>query len=499
MRTAFSSKLIPGIGGVRSRRPLSIAVSCCLMPVMLVCAVLPAAAQTNDVVLGAYFTSWSIYARGYAVTNLPARQLTHIFYAFAKPVYDPGTDSGALLSGDTGADAVSFPALRQLKQEFPHLRTLIAAGGWTWSDDFSDIMASTNARATLATSCIHFMTNNGFDGIDLDWEYPVQGGEPDLTHRPEDADNYLFFVRDLRDRLDHLGREQGRSYLLTVAISAGYNTLTNRFRVNDMAAYVDWFNMMTYDLAGAWDPVTGHHAPLHGHPLAVDSNYNVATAVQTCLDQGVDGDRIVVGLPFYGRSFSGVPDTDHGLFQTHSGAGPGTWEAGILDYDDLAAHYVNTNGYVRYWDEVSAAPYLFNRTGGVFVTYEDPKSVEQKMLFVQQKGLRGVMCWSADADTANHALQRASYRSLYPLRIDRLALYPTSQGNVPALSWTGIQGETYSVTAGSRLPPGNFSPCTGLLFTNGHQASALQGTGYTITVLDTNAAGARSFYILRVD
>jgi len=117
-------------------------VWCALAFVPALCA----GSETNAPVIGAYFISWGIYGRAYGVTNLPARQITHLFYAFAVPAYDGATDSGSLAADDAYAASVNFPALRKLKEEFPHLRTLISAGGWTGSDAFSDIMASSNER-----------------------------------------------------------------------------------------------------------------------------------------------------------------------------------------------------------------------------------------------------------------------------------------------------------------------------------------------------------------
>lgn len=457
------------------------------------------AANPNEVVLGAYFISWGIYGRGFQVSDLPARQITHLFYAFAVPRYDDDTDRGELVSPDPGADAISFPALRELKEAFPHLHTSISVGGWTGSGAFSDIMASSNARMSFVDSCVNFMTNNGFDGIDLDWEYPVEGGAPGMKHSPADADNYLSFVQLLRLRLSALEQRNGRAYTFTIAASAGYNTLTNRFRIAEMAEYLDWINVMAYDLSGTWDPRTGHHAPLYGNPGAVDSNFNVCTSIEAYLAAGVSPGKIVAGLPYYGRSFAGVSSFNDGLFQTHSGDGPGTWEAGVVDYDDCVLSYISTNGYTRYWDSVACAPYLFNAESNVFITYEDPESIRLKTTFVQQLGLRGLMCWSIDADTDTFDLQRAAYRSFHPLRVEDIGRAPDPSSHTCRLSWTGIRGETCVVETRDTVSSGDWTPCTSLADTNGTGIFHFAGNGHVIRVVDTNTeARPTAFYGLRV-
>ncbi len=474
-------------------------------------AVMQAAAE-DDEIIGAYFIQWGIYDRNYHVTNIPADLITHINYAFARPTYYASSNTAALVSMDAWADMQkpypgdtngqplkgSFNQLIQLKQRFPHIRTLIAAGGWTESDDFSDICASGNARTDFVNSCAAFITNYGFDGIDFDWEYPVEGGEPGLTHRPEDDDNYLLMVQDMRDRLDALEIANGKSYLLTIAASAGYNTLTNRFRLDAMSPYLDWINVMTYDFAGPWDSQTGHHSPLYGNPSASDPNLNTHTSVQTFLSNGVPAQKIVVGVPFYGRGFKNAATNDNGLFQTHGGASDqGSWEAGMFDFKDLEQgtrtnQYIDANGFTRHWDEVAVAPYLYNPTSLVFITYDDQQSIALKVEYVLTNDLGGVMFWSIDADTAKFLLGSAIHNGCYPLTAGVVA------GDLE-FSWFGWTGQFYEVGFSANLAGGAWTTCDTLAHTSDLHFAGSTGVSERMTVVDTGLASrVGGFYRFRM-
>lgn len=127
-----------------------------------------------------YYAGWASYS-GFLVTDIDARKLTHINYAFANI-----SDDGEMVVGDPASDYENFKQLQHLKKKHPHLKTMISVGGWTWSKNFSNAAASEDSRVKFAESVRRFILENGFDGVDLDWEYPVSGGHPDNVNRPED-------------------------------------------------------------------------------------------------------------------------------------------------------------------------------------------------------------------------------------------------------------------------------------------------------------------------
>ncbi len=461
----------------------------------------------NDRVISGYFASWGIYERNYQVTNIPADCLTHVAYAFAKPEYFASSNAGALVCSDPWADIeIEFPGdtggepfqgnfnqLLNLRQRWPHLKTIISAGGWTLSTNFSDIAASGHSRTTFVESCVAFITNYGFDGIDFDWEFPVEGGVPGMTHRPEDADNFLLLLQMLRARLDEITLLTGRPYLMTAATPADYNGLTNRFRIAAMCGVLDWLNVMTYDFAGPWSSATDHNSPLYGNPAAPDTNLNIHATLRTYLAAGVPSNQFVLGIPFYGRGFKGVPSTSNGLFQSFTDVSDqGTWEAGTFDFKDLRdgtrGHaYINHQGFIRYWDERAMVPYLYNAASNVFITYDDEESVRRKMDYAEANGLRGVMFWEMDGDTSNSTLQRIILQKSYPLTM-------AGVGNGYQISWHGWTGQPYAVESRVELKTGTWARCTTLVDTSGAPVAVVSGANARITLLDTNPPTPRRFY-----
>jgi chitinase len=365
-----------------------------------------------------YYPGWATYERNYQVADIPAAKLTHVNYAFANisggkcVVGDAYADTDKFFPGDSwdaGALRGNFNQLRKLKAANPHLKTLISVGGWTWSSQFSNAALTAASRKTFADSCVSLMKTYGFDGIDIDWEYPVSGGLQ--NGRPEDKQNFTLLLQALNAALDTQGASDGRDYLLTIAGPAGQDKLAN-IEALKVAGTVDWINLMTYDYNGNWNSFTGHNAPLskptgYTGPAGL---YAQAT-VDAYLATGIPASKLVLGVPFYGRSWSKVGSTNNGLYQAGV-TGPGTWEPGMLDYKDIVARYGTAAGYTRYWDASAQVPYLYNKTAGVFVSYDDPQSLQAKAQYAVQKGLGGAMIWELSADTTDRALLDAVRRGL---------------------------------------------------------------------------------------
>lgn len=378
----------------------------------------------------AYFVAWGVYARDYHVQDIPAEKITHINYAFANVspdgrcvLGDPYADIDKFYDGDSwdeGALRGNFNQLQKLKQDHPHVKTLISVGGWTWSGRFSDAALTPESRAAFAESCVQFMLDYGFDGIDIDWEYPVGGGLGSNVTRPEDKENYTFLLQELRDQLDAQTALDGNEYLLTIAAPAGPSNYTN-FELDEIPHILDWLNLMAYDLHGAWEPTTGLHAGLYAasddpspDPI-VRTEYNVDAAVQAYLAAGVPPEKLTLGTGFYGRGWAGVPATNNGLFQSSTGAATGTWEPGNYDYKDLVSNLIG-NGYTRYWHPDALVPWLYSPTAGVMITYDDPESIGHKAEYVNTHDLSGAMLWELSGDTPSgpDSLLDALYEGLNP-------------------------------------------------------------------------------------
>jgi GH18 family chitinase len=376
----------------------------------------PPAAQGGPGLV-AYFAEWGIYDRNYLVSDIPANDINVINYAFAKiengevAVFDRWAALDKAFPGDTWDQPLrgNYHQLNKLKAQHPHLKVLISVGGWTLSSPFSDVALTAASRQKFARSAVDFITRYGFDGVDLDWEYPVGGGDGGNVNRPADKQNYTLLLAEIRQQLDQRAAQDGKRYLLTIAAPAGSDKMVH-FELARIAEIVDWINVMTYDYHGAWENATNHHSPLQRNPQGPTPaalGYTVDATVRGYLAAGVPASKLVLGIPAYGRSWSGVsvaaqPGTDlaaAGLFRSASGPGPGSFEAGSLDYKDVVARLASQPPvYQRLWDAAAQAPIMVASSLGVLVTYEDQQSLAAKIDYANDHGLGGFMLWELSGD-----------------------------------------------------------------------------------------------------
>jgi chitinase len=319
-------------------------------------------------------------------SDIAAGKLTRVNYAFANIRH------GEIVEG-FGHDAENFAVLHALKRKNSGLKVLVSVGGWTWSGGFSDMALTAASRRKFIDSAARFIEKYELDGLDVDWEYP---GLPGIGNRfrPEDKENYTALLRELRTKFDHEQKRLGRPLFTSLAAGASLHFL-EQTNMREVARYVDTVNLMSYDYyEPSSSPITGNHAPLYTDPA--DPNHISADAsVAAFLAAGVPGEKLVLGVPFYGHAWSGVADIAHGLFQ------PGKNAKLQANYHDIVTLRKN-GGYVRYWDTPASAPYLYNAASHIFISYEDPESLRLKSGYVLTHKLGGIMFWeySADADGA---------------------------------------------------------------------------------------------------
>lgn len=407
-----------------------------------------------------YYPAWAA-ARGVLLKDVPYSKLTHINYAFSNVsedgeciLGDAEADSGRVYTADesiSGRDDKksaefhgNFNQLLELKKQFPELKVLISIGGWNWSGNFSKAAKDTASRQRFASSCIDLYLNKYpgvFDGLDIDWEYPVSGGLS--SGIPEDKANFTLLLGELRSQLNSLGETNKRTYLLTIAAPIGPGTLRN-LDLAGIAAAVDWINLMTYDFHGTWDTTTNFNAPLfRTADDPADASLNIDAAVLTYLAEGVPASKLVLGVPFYGRGWSGVANVDHGLYQPAQGAAPGTYEAGSFEYKDIRDRYLPAWHY--YWNDEANVPWLYDEASQTFISFDDARSIEAKAGYAKDLGLAGVMIW--DISQGGEQLMEAIYNGFKNGGPEKPTMMPTVivprpfEAEIPSVNGIIIDGK----------------------------------------------------------
>lgn len=355
-----------------------------------------------------YFAEWGVYGRNYHVKNLvtsgSAAKLTHIMYAFGNVTngqcvlgdsyadYDKFYDASNSVDGvadtwDAGALRGSFNQLRKLKQLYPNIKVVWSFGGWTWSGGFAQAAANPQAFANSCYNLIHDPRWDGvFDGIDIDWEYPNSCG---LSCDSSGTQAYPALMSALRNRF---GNE-----LVTSAITASTAKL-NAADYGAAAQYLDFYMLMTYDFFGAFaaQGPTAPHSALNDYPGIPTAGFYSSQAVQSLKSLGVPSSKILMGIGFYGRGWTGV--TQGTVGGSASGAAPGTYEAGIEDYKVLKSTCPTTG---------TVAGTAYAHCGNNWWSYDTPATINGKMNYINQQGLGGAFFWEFSGDTSNGELINA--------------------------------------------------------------------------------------------
>ncbi|KAI1776987.1 glycoside hydrolase family 18 protein [Hypoxylon cercidicola] len=341
-----------------------------------------------------YFTNWGIYGRNYQPAQLPASQISLVLYSFLNlrsdgTVYasDTYADLEKHYDGDSWNDVGTnaygcVKQLYKLKQANRHLKTSLSIGGWTYSTNFAAAASTDATRSTFAQSAVTLMKDWGFDGLDIDWEYPADDTE---------ASNMVALLRTIRSELDSYSAQYANGYhfLLTAAVPAG-PTNYQKLHLSEMASLLDNFNLMAYDYAGSWDTTSGHQANLYPSTQnPVSTKFSTEAAVSAYISGGVPANKIVLGIPLYGRSF----EATGGIGQAYSGVGSGSWENGVWD-----AKVLPKAGATEMYDDVAGASYSYDSASKELISYDNVDMVQRKIAYLRGKGMGGAMFWEASGD-----------------------------------------------------------------------------------------------------
>ncbi|MFJ9796647.1 glycosyl hydrolase family 18 protein [Streptomyces sp. NPDC101145] len=375
----------------------------------------PGPGPSSTVKMG-YFTNWGVYGRNYHVKNLvtsgTVNKITHINYAFGNvqngkcTIGDAYADYDKAYTADQSVDGKAdtwdqplrgnFNQLRKLKAQYPHIKVLWSFGGWTWSGGFGQAVQN---PAAFAQSCYDLVEDprwaDVFDGIDLDWEYPNACG---LTCDTSGPAAFTKMMQAMRAKF-------GANNLVTAAITADASAggKIDAAEYGPASQYIDWYNVMTYDFFGAWAAKgpTAPHSPLTTYPGIPQSGFTSAEAIAKLKAKGVPAKKLLLGIGFYGRGWTGVTQKEPG--GTATGPAAGTYEQGIEDYKVLK-NTCPANGTV--------AGTAYAHCGTNWWSYDTPATVQSKMAWAKGQGLGGAFYWEFSGDTANGELATAVHSGL---------------------------------------------------------------------------------------
>lgn len=334
-----------------------------------------------------YYSNWSVYERKHFAIDIPYDIVTHIFYAFI------GIDAtcGKLKLTDEWCDLQlpmtspkdptkqvtgSLQQIYQMKQLNPNLKLVMSIGGWGTDHLFTSITQDKQKLANFVQSCGDFVTEYGFDGVDIDWEYP---------HTHSEGKMLVQLLKEVRSKLNSI--DKGLS--LSIAAPAGSENI-QFLNLSEIDKYLSFWNLMLYDFAGnGWSSKTGFHSNLHGNNG--DNSLNGDDVIKIYLNAGINSKKLVIGMPLYGRVFSGCHT--NGIGQPFTKMSP---EGLPVDSDTVDYCKLPIGQFDFDTRKVSAWCYDCNRQ--LFISFDNIDSMKVKAQYVCQNKLGGGMWWDSAGD-----------------------------------------------------------------------------------------------------
>uniref|UniRef100_A0ABD2WTE2 chitinase n=1 Tax=Trichogramma kaykai TaxID=54128 RepID=A0ABD2WTE2_9HYME len=342
-----------------------------------------------------YYANWSLYREGrggFNVDHIDPMLCSHVIYAYVAV-----RDKGTIVPFDKFYKKPSekngfYEFSKKLREINPKIKVMVALGGYhEGSKYFSQAVAKPSIRKQFINNIITFLIKYNFDGLDIDWMYP---GQVSRGGKEIDKKNYISLLKELRKVFDH------ENLILSAAVGAPENIAKKYYNISELAKYLHFINLMTYDLHGKLDGKTGLHSPLYAGSWEnkVDSKLNIHHSVQYWISQGTPPEKLVLGVPLYGISFTLKNSRNlHIIGSPAIGGYPGkfTNESGLLGYNEICEYIIHDKWQVYYQNE-QRTPYAVK--GSQWVGYDDKRSISEKVAFANYYGLGGLMVWSLDTD-----------------------------------------------------------------------------------------------------
>ena len=389
-----------------------------------------------------YFAEWGIYGRDYQVTDIPVEHITHIYYAFLNinptthkaEVWDSyaavekrfpkvKTEYGTYEAGDWNGEKSYYGNIERLNQldelVLNHynkdIKLMFAVGGWTGSKDFPAMLATAETRKAFIDSLVEVLEKYKFEGICLDYEYPVLG--PQFSYgedfKYEESTQMVALVKEMKAAFDQLKSKTGVDYEIATAINLKENSLKD-LDVKGISDYSD-LHVMTYDVtAVSWGAPAGHQSPIYHNPdnpaSQSDPTFKQGTvnaSTKYLISKGVPRNKIHIGAPAYGRSGANVL----ALFTEGEKDSAGTWENATYDYDSVMGKSAKLNvpysASFFHWDDVAKASYYLNDEG-LFISYDSPMAVKEKANYINEQDLAGMFFWEFSGDKEGDLFKTAN-------------------------------------------------------------------------------------------
>lgn len=431
-----------------------------------------AAEERVDKQVIVYFANWNLNEKdaveGGEVASIPWDSVTFINHAFWAVVPADGSTETSFERRDKGEEARTefaiastspetdyqdtnpsaidssmernhFAQYAAFSEQYPDVNIMISIGGWSACGYFSEMAYTREGREGFIKSCLELMEEYPWiDGIDLDWEYPggsndgerLSEGEGDQGcpiwgTQKEDAENFAALVKEMREAFDEKYGEGGKKITACASASTGW-TLPNQDWVA-AEPYLDYINIMTYDLAGDWDGATGHASGISG----------VKGAMSYFMGKNIPNSKLNIGSPMYGTGFMmggqinpdrivGAPIVTSTIYndnltveavQAFEAEAVSGYDIVLEDGKPVVGEYWDNSedGTVSGWhfayDTKAAGPYLYNDDENSeyykwYISYENPVSLQEKLDLIEHYNLAGIIVWECSEDSVDHQLIR---------------------------------------------------------------------------------------------
>lgn len=311
---------------------------------------------------------------GSDISNYKTDELTHIIYSFLHL-------KGNKLVVANATDSLAITRLVALKGANPALKIILSLGGWGGCPTCSEVFNTETGRQEFARSVLELFKAYHADGLDLDWEYPAIASVPGFKYMPEDKQNFTSLITTLRNTV-------GPEYELSFAAGGFGDFLQHSVEWRKVMPLVNYVNLMTYDFVNGYSTRTGHLTSLYStakQSESVDYTVNYLDSI------GISLNKVVIGLAFYARLFTGVDAENNGLYQKGK-------FSGYVSYKDFDETFGSKSGFLYYWDKLAKAPYAYNKSTQTFATFDNLHSAYLKTKYAKDRKLAGVMFWELRGD-----------------------------------------------------------------------------------------------------